>query len=133
MPHKDRDAKRAYNRKWAKAHPAKLKAYRKKYLATHHNWARDEWRWRKQGIAAFTRHNYLALLASQKGLCAICKQPSKSKWRLAVDHNHKTGEARALLCLNCNTIIGYFENLDVQPFLAYLKEWKEGPSWGECK
>ncbi len=54
---------------------------------------------------------YNNLLEKQKGLCAICGKPERAKRngilkRLAVDHDHKTGKVRKLLCTSCNTAIG---------------------------
>jgi hypothetical protein len=48
-----------------------------------------------------TGDDYEALLERQGGKCAICRARPKSK-RLAVDHNHKTGAVRGLLCSRCN-------------------------------
>jgi hypothetical protein len=40
---------------------------------------------------------------AQNACCAICKSPeSRFKNRLAVDHNHKSGKVRGLLCYRCN-------------------------------
>lgn len=44
---------------------------------------------------------YATMLESQGGKCAICRARPKSK-RLAVDHDHKTGAVRGLLCSRCN-------------------------------
>ena len=63
---------------------------------------------------AFLRNTYgLSLaeydrkLADQNGGCAICaKTPEENGLRLAVDHNHRTGEVRGLLCSQCNKGIG---------------------------
>lgn len=44
---------------------------------------------------------YKRLLDLQGGKCAICRSRPKSK-RLAVDHDHQTGEVRGLLCSRCN-------------------------------
>jgi hypothetical protein len=44
---------------------------------------------------------YKVLLELQGGKCAICRARPKSK-RLAVDHDHKTGAVRGLLCSRCN-------------------------------
>jgi hypothetical protein len=48
-----------------------------------------------------TGDGYAQLLAAQGGKCAICRARPKSK-RLAVDHDHKSGAVRGLLCSRCN-------------------------------
>ena len=50
-----------------------------------------------------TPEQYNDLLKKQNHRCAVCeKHESESKTRLAVDHNHVTGEIRGLLCNYCN-------------------------------
>ena len=51
---------------------------------------------------------YEDMLEKQKGVCYLCGEIPKSKG-LAVDHCHKTGKVRGLLCINCNTMLGKFE------------------------
>lgn len=48
-----------------------------------------------------TWDEYDFLLSCQDGRCAIC-QGKPRKYALAVDHDHKTGEIRGLLCSKCN-------------------------------
>lgn len=76
-----------------------------------------------------TRDEFNALLGKQGGGCAICGKKetalannSKTVMRLAVDHDHKTGKIRGLLCCRCNHAIG--QMLDdpkiIQNAVAYL-------------
>ncbi|WP_153544463.1 endonuclease VII domain-containing protein [Streptomyces sp. RB17] len=43
-----------------------------------------------------------AMIAAQRGLCAICLAAPPAH----VDHCHKTGRVRGVLCFNCNSAIG---------------------------
>jgi hypothetical protein len=47
---------------------------------------------------------YARLLKAQGGGCAICGTKPKTR-RLHVDHDHKTGEVRGLLCHRCNRVL----------------------------
>ena len=48
-----------------------------------------------------TIEQYEDRLAKQDGHCALCPATPKTR-RLNVDHDHKTGKVRALLCNRCN-------------------------------
>lgn len=63
-----------------------------------------------------TIEGYELLLAKQNNLCAICNLPErvsargrKRMLRFAVDHDHKSGKVRGLLCASCNQGIGKFD------------------------
>ena len=64
-----------------------------------------------------TPEEYERMLVEQGHACAICKRPERQattkkrgvKFRLSIDHDHKTGKVRALLCHWCNIVIGFFE------------------------
>ena len=51
---------------------------------------------------------YKALLEKQTNVCAICFKVDKR--RLCVDHSHKTGKVRGLLCDKCNKGLGQFND-----------------------
>lgn len=54
-----------------------------------------------------TMQSYLEMLKLQENVCMIClRTPEQTGRKFAVDHNHRTGEIRGLLCSNCNTAIG---------------------------
>jgi hypothetical protein len=48
-----------------------------------------------------TPDEYNRLLAAQDGHCALCPNTPKTR-RLSVDHDHRTGAVRGLLCYRCN-------------------------------
>lgn len=76
---------------------------------------------RKFGI---TIEQYNELLEQQGGVCAICfKTPEEEGVNLAVDHNHKTGEVRGILCRYCNhRLVGRHTDADlVQRIADYLR------------
>jgi hypothetical protein len=66
---------------------------------------------------------YAALLAYQGGTCAIPRcRANGSRKRLAVDHDHETGEVRGLLCGPHNyELLGRFAG-DLQDGLDYLAD-----------
>ena len=50
---------------------------------------------------------YNELFKEQEGKCAICGlHQSNQKRGMSVDHDHKTGQIRGLLCNNCNRCLG---------------------------
>lgn len=54
-------------------------------------------------------HDYL--YSSQNGCCAICGREEKELNKiLHVDHCHKDGKVRGLLCSNCNTSLGLMKD-----------------------
>jgi hypothetical protein len=53
--------------------------------------------------------DYDRMLSEQGGVCYICKDPPGKKL-LSVDHCHKDGTIRGLLCHNCNNGLGKFKD-----------------------
>lgn len=63
------------------------------------------------------------MITNQNGKCLICKNEFKDKNAPHLDHNHKTGLVRGMLCTRCNTGLGLFKD-DIQNLenaIAYLK------------
>lgn len=82
------------------------------YSEDFHEYHRQSHRLRKFKL---TPEAYTVMHKAQNGLCAICREPPTVKWRgsepsLVVDHCHKTGKVRGLLCLTCNTAIGHLRD-----------------------
>jgi hypothetical protein len=86
---------------WQKAHPDRVKASLRK---------------RKYGLSA---DQYETMLKAQDYRCKICKKRQK----LCVDHCHKTGRVRGLLCIPCNGwLLPQVVKPKVKAALRYLKE-----------
>lgn len=73
-----------------------------------------------------SKEMYDALLHEQGNACAICQREvghvtrKGTKARLAVDHDHQSGEVRGLLCNRCNRGLGYLEN-SLQSATEYIE------------
>ena len=80
---------------------------------------------RKYGI---THDEYLEMLEEQNGCCKICSLPATEERHgvLRVDHDHETGQVRALLCHHCNVLLGHSkEDIEIlEKAIDYLKEFK---------
>lgn len=82
---------------WRKNHRAKLTKEQRKYV-----------RAKKYNLNAI---EYLTLEREHNNLCAICNQPETTSNQhgpvpLSIDHDHKTGKVRGLLCARCNHLLG---------------------------
>jgi hypothetical protein len=80
---------------------------------------------------------YHQLLAHQAGKCAICgaSEGHRSRYRkpckLSVDHDHKKGIIRGLLCNNCNRGLGRFK--DSVTILEAAVHYLKREQWGSEK
>jgi hypothetical protein len=82
---------------------------------------------------------YANQFVQQNGLCAICgtdkpggNADSEGNTAFAIDHNHDTGEIRALLCRSCNVGLGNFgDNPDrLLAAASYLLQFTD-VAWAE--
>lgn len=60
---------------------------------------RDAYLRRTYGV---TEAEYALVLAAQGGRCAICRRKPAVGKNLHVDHDHRTGIVRGVLCVTCN-------------------------------
>ena len=84
---------------------------------------RDRKRFLKRAYG-ITPEQYTEMLEEQGGVCAAngCDS-SRGHGVLYVDHCHKTGRVRGLLCHSCNTALGHvFDNADkLRGLIQYLE------------
>lgn len=112
-------------KKYRQSHKVEIAERAKKYAKTD----KRKLSHRKQKLKYkfnMTLEQYDKIFENQNGVCAICDGINKSGRRLSVDHNHKTGKIRALLCDHCNHLLGQAkENIIIlQSAIDYLKKHK---------
>src|SRR5574337_1272184 len=84
-----------------------------------------------RGRYKMSSESYMDAFGAQGGKCAICNKKGKHVFdelsprseKLCVDHCHKSGKARALICNHCNKALGLFmdDKRIVENALNYLK------------
>jgi nitrate/TMAO reductase-like tetraheme cytochrome c subunit len=122
-----KDCKLQQGKQYWKKYKEPLTAQNKEWKEKNHHRMQilmQRWSWKKSGIT-MTEELYQKLWKQQNGKCAICGfHQILFKKRLAVDHNHKTGQVRGLLCGNCNNkVVKVLEDYSylIEPALRYLK------------
>lgn len=119
FPQKNKEKRKRYYKKHKKVEQARGRERSKRYYAAN---AKEECKRRKEyDRTEKGRHSMLKreygitiqvynhALDSQHFVCAICETPEFERGRfLVVDHEHKTGQIRGLLCGNCNSGLGMF-------------------------
>lgn len=103
--------------------PAGRKAYIKAHRDQNPLFWKDSYLQQSFGISLA---DYGNMLVAQNGKCAICDRQETHMRNgkvkaLAVDHDHRTGKIRALLCSDCNTGLGKFQ--ENQEFLLSAVEY----------
>lgn len=73
-----------------------------------------------------TEDEFNQMLLKQDNKCAICGTSDWGRPSPSIDHNHKTGKVRALLCNRCNRVLGLTEDSPelISKMLEYLKEYE---------
>jgi len=79
---------------------------------------------RVQVVYGLEPGEYDELYQFQHGRCAICFRATGRTRRLSVDHDHKTGHVRGLLCRPCNDLLGHLRDdlLAAMRIVRYLRE-----------
>lgn len=120
------EKRREYDRRWRAKNPDKVRAKSSNWKRLHPEEAKKASRathLKKQ--FNMTPQQYEDKLRLQGGCCAICRSIPRKR-SLHVDHNHKTGQIRGLLCYRCNYALGLLAD-DVQrvfKMAAYLKMYE---------
>ena len=78
---------------------------------------------------SITTDDYLRMLVDQDFKCSICgkKFMGNKEREVAVDHDHKTGKVRGLLCPYCNMGLGFFKDssTNLSSAIKYLGKYEK--------
>lgn len=116
---KNKTTIKEYKKQYTLKNQEKLKTYNKQYRELN---PEQRWAWNLKNKFNLTPEQYYKMLEDQQECCGICgKSQEEFKNHFAVDHDHVTGENRGLLCLKCNTGLGYYEKYKTQyeDYLTY--------------
>lgn len=131
----NREAAVRAKKKWEAGHPEEVREAKRRRYHTNVLKSRERQRlWRannpdkvaarnaarreksqKEGLYAYYRHGLTVeqvaqMESAQGGGCAICGRPfTDDKKNRNIDHDHRTGEVRGLLCNRCNPLLGWYE------------------------
>lgn len=109
-----REASRAISARYRAAHPDRIEAYQRS-----ERFKEVQWKAYLKRCYGITPEQYYDLRNKQDGRCALCTNPfdplqpnGKPSKGTHIDHDHRTGKIRGMLCGKCNRGIGMF-NEDV--------------------
>ena len=104
---KNKEAVRENDKKQYQKHKEKRIEYAREYRRKYPEKTKETNLKSKYGISL---KEYTLKLKQQNNKCFICGKNQKEHSRaLSVDHNHKTGKVRGLLCDGCNYGVGFLE------------------------
>lgn len=113
-----RTCSRISNKKYKEDNIEQHRAAGRAYYDSHKLQARKNHLKRTYGLSL---EDYNKMLMAQNNCCLVCgRDQSKLSRNLSVDHDHKTGKIRGLLCDVCNGFLGIVQD-DVKKLLAYIR------------
>jgi hypothetical protein len=118
---RNKEHQKEYNKKYAQRHKSEVNKHNRKSYYKHKDERRTYYIEKTYGI---NKKDFDRLMVLQNNRCGICKILIEAgNHKSCIDHDHKTGKVRGLLCSNCNLGIGYFKEdiLVLESSINYLK------------
>lgn len=125
MPYKDPEDKKKYQYKYVRTNKDKIAKRSKAYRDAHPEVVAKMWENSIRSLFGINADDYNKMFDEQGGCCAVCgKHQTETKKRLFVDHDHKTGLVRGLLCQKCNMALGMVDDKKsiLEKLISYLEK-----------
>jgi len=117
-----KEQRREYVKNYRLKNREKFREYYRMYIRNHKEYVKNEVLKVRYGL---TIEDFNNLLKKQDYKCAICGEPLdlSSRFKVHIEHNHKTGKVRGIVCNKCNQGLGGFrDNIEyLQKAIEYLK------------
>ncbi|SRR5258708_18644159 len=128
MPTKNRERRLAARREWYRQHKDDelnaMKIWRANNLEKHTKITRNSHYANSYGLSVEVVDRAIAM---RDGRCDACDQKPNRR-RLCIDHDHKTGQVRGMLCGNCNRALGLLKDSAerCEMLRQYIAGWCNG-------
>ena len=120
-----KDCVTSYRKQHYLDNKSKINAQSKAYHESHKEETSARGKRRRFTQYGLTKEDFVSLLETQNYKCAVCEDGLSLEGKSThIDHNHKTGEVRGILCPSCNLGIGKLkDNPDIlDAAAAYLRK-----------
>ena len=109
---RNRDMYRRSTAKYRAKYPERVKKVQSRYRARNADRLKYYWKEWKYGVSM---GDFEQMFMATGGSCYICglamKRFGQGSNAACIDHDHKSGFVRGLLCNNCNSGLGHFEDM----------------------
>lgn len=123
-----KDRQKIKNKEYRELHKEELKEYNKQYRIDNREKVNE------LNSKSIIKNRYGLKISDIKEMairqqyrCAICENKFHSNKNMHIDHDHKTGKVRMLLCKKCNNGIGFFDDdtVRIEKAILYIKIFEE--------
>lgn len=120
---KHKDQKRSYDQLYRRQNKIRRQILAENYRMNNSETVKAAYRRKHLKKYGLTLAQYEELIRKQNGRCVICKSLLENEIRTpAIDHCHKTGMVRGILCQSCNSGLAFLKTVaNLERAIKYLK------------
>jgi hypothetical protein len=121
----NKDRLKANQNRFRTKNPTYIRDYMRRWREDNkEQWGKYKWAYNLKYAYNLTGEEYFNILKEQECKCPICgKELNTNRKKSPIDHDRITGKVRGILCVNCNTALGKFNDniILLEGAINYLK------------